>query len=103
MRIASVHAVAKDVHTRLVPPATNAGSTTSAGSRRMSGQLSVDDKTVAATANATAPTTNSNPVTRRSTTRSPELSMMLSQSVHRTNICTVYSLYDVQSRVKRWR
>ncbi len=50
--------MANQVQTRLVPPATKAGSTTPAGSRRMSGQSNVEDNTVAAAANATAPTTN---------------------------------------------
>ena len=40
--------MANQVQTRLVPPATKAGSTTSAGSRRMSGQSKVEDSTVAA-------------------------------------------------------
>src|SRR5215218_3054708 len=56
--------MANQVQTRPVPPATTAGSTTAAGSRRMSGQSNVDDNTVAAAANATAPTTNSAPVAR---------------------------------------
>jgi hypothetical protein len=57
--------VANQVQTRLVPPATTAGNTTLPGSRRMSGQLNVEDNTVAATANATAPTTNKIPVVLR--------------------------------------
>src|SRR5690348_12793599 len=64
-RIAYVHPTANHVQTRLGPPAANAGSTTAAGSRRMSGQSNVEDNTVADTANATAPTTNNTPVTRR--------------------------------------
>src|SRR3954447_8271205 len=64
-RIAYVHAVANQVHTRLVPPAAKAGSTTPPGSRRMSGQSNVEDNTVAAAANATAPSRNSPPVVRR--------------------------------------
>jgi len=43
----------------------NAGNTTLAGSRRMSGQSNVADNTVAAAANATAPTTNDPPVALR--------------------------------------
>src|SRR4051812_8727552 len=66
IKIAYVQAVANQVHTRLVPPATNAGSTTSAGSRRMSGQSKVEDSTVAAAPKASAPTTNRLPVVRRS-------------------------------------
>ena len=54
-RIAYVHAVANQVHTRLVPPAAKAGRTTLPGSRRMSVQSNVEDNTVAAAANATAP------------------------------------------------
>jgi len=54
-RIAYVHAVANQVHTKLVPPAANLVSTTSAGSRSMSGQSNVADRTVAALAKARAP------------------------------------------------
>ena len=50
--------MANQVLTRLVPPPAKAGSTTLAGSRRMPGQLNVEDNTIAA-ANATAPATNS--------------------------------------------
>jgi hypothetical protein len=57
-RIAYVQAVANQVQTRLVPPPTKAGSTTIAGSRRMSGQLNVEDNTIAAAANASAPKRN---------------------------------------------
>src|SRR6185437_5453741 len=64
IKIAYVHAVANHVQTRLVPPATKAGNTTLPGSRRMSGQSNVDDNTVAAAANATAPTTDNPPVAR---------------------------------------
>jgi len=59
-------AVANQVQTRLVPPPAKAGSTTLAGSRKMSGQLNVDDNTIAAAANATAPATNNPPVVQRS-------------------------------------
>jgi len=58
--------VANQVQTRLVPPPAKAGSTTLAGSRKMSGQLNVEDNTIAAAANATAPATNSTPAVRRS-------------------------------------
>lgn len=64
-RIAYVQAVANQVLTRLVPPATKAGNSTLAGSLRMSGQSNVEDNIVAAAANARAPTTNSPPVVRR--------------------------------------
>ena len=58
--------MANQVQTRLVPPPAKAGSTTLAGSRKMSGQLNVEDNTAAAAANATAPTTNNPPVAQRS-------------------------------------
>src|SRR5437762_1864813 len=64
-RIAYVHAVANHVQTRLGPPATKAGNTVLPGSRRMSGQLNVEDKTVAEAANVRAPTRNSPPVAHR--------------------------------------
>ena len=49
-RIAYVHAVENHIHTSLGPAAANSVSTTSAGSRRMSGQLNVADSTDAAVA-----------------------------------------------------
>jgi hypothetical protein len=65
-RIAYDQAVANQVQTGLVPPSAKAGSTTLAVSRKMSGQLNVEDNTIAAAANATAPATSSPPVARRS-------------------------------------
>ena len=65
-RIAYDQPVANQVQTRLAPPAAKASSTTLAGSRRTSGQLNVEDNTIAAAANATAPTTNNPPVIQRS-------------------------------------
>ena len=65
-RTAYARAVANQVHTRLVPPSAKAGNTTLAGSRKMSGQLNVEDNTIAAAANATALTTNNPPVAGRS-------------------------------------
>src|SRR4029453_13630247 len=56
---------ANQVQIKAGPPASNLVSTTSAGSRRMSGQSKVDDKMVAAVANVRAPTRNRAPVTRR--------------------------------------
>ena len=64
-RIAYVHAVANQIHTKLAPPAANSMSTTSAGSRSMSGQLNVADRRDAAAAKAIAPTINRTPVVRR--------------------------------------
>jgi hypothetical protein len=58
-RIAYDQAVANQVQTGLVPPSAKAGSTTLAVSRKMSGQLNVEDNTIAAAANATAPATSS--------------------------------------------
>src|SRR3954452_5991834 len=75
IRSAYVQAVANQVHTRLVPPAAKAGSTTAAGSRRMSGQSKVEDSTVAAAPNASAPTANSPPVVRRSPWRTLSIGM----------------------------
>jgi hypothetical protein len=56
--------VANQVQTRLVPPSAKAGSTTPAGSRKMSGQLGVEGNTIAAAANATASAPNSAPARR---------------------------------------
>src|SRR5688572_27169751 len=89
IKIAYVQAVANQVHTRLVPPATKAGSTTSAGSRRMSGQSKVEESTVAAPANATAPTTNSPPVVRRKL-RSVVAVVIASPTWTTYTICTTY-------------
>ena len=79
--------MANQVQTRLVPPATKAGSTTPAGSRRMSGQSNVVDNTVAAAANATAPTRNKPPVVRRR----PGLVDAISESPWSLKLfCTMY-------------
>ena len=63
--MAYVHAVANQIHIRLGPPAANLVSTTSAGSRSMSGQSKVADKIVAAVAKLRAPIRKSAPVKRR--------------------------------------
>src|SRR5688572_3457532 len=89
-RIAYVQAVANQVHTRLVPPAAKVGSTTSVGSRRMSGQSKVEESTVAAPANASAPATNSPPVVRRRLVTVSAVVIIVSA------LDAVHDLYDVQ-------
>jgi len=61
-----VQATTNQLQVRLAPLSAYSGSTTLAGSRRMSGQSNVEDSRVAAAPKVTAPTANRVHVTRRS-------------------------------------